>query len=244
MGHNYRVHLAGFKWGRNCRVHTLRLTGLVVQLLGTMAVKAAALLSSLFLSFLRSFSFLFHSISTIRICLYLFFFLHSVFVAGFSRLVVVCWGCCTTFCPRMLISVFLKRGETLNLGVLLMSISQAWPQPLQPPPTCIYTQQSWEAPAQQELDMKTERREAMLCSQLSQMLYDEYAMKVCQKPGDHCHRLKFPFSFCTKPNSSKQRTWWHRLVLHYWRCVVVILILLRGEVAFTFEQNQDSDSII
>lgn len=34
----------------------------------------------------------------------------SLFVAGFSRLVVVCWGCCTTFCPRMLLSVF-WRGE-------------------------------------------------------------------------------------------------------------------------------------
>lgn len=67
------------------------------------------------------FSFYFSSISLFSFFSHFFFFVYfcslpshsvilsffsSLFVAGFSRLVVVCWGCCTTFCQRMLLSVF------------------------------------------------------------------------------------------------------------------------------------------
>lgn len=48
------------------------------------------------------------------ILLSLCFFL---FVAGFLRLVVVCWGCCTTLCLRMLLSVFWRREKPWISGL-------------------------------------------------------------------------------------------------------------------------------
>lgn len=129
---------------------------------------ATALLSFFFfLRFFPLFSFtpfLLHSesVSSLPLSFFLYLFVLSwtlplssvsplsLFVAGFSRLAVVCWGCCTTFCPRMPLSVFWRREKPWISG-----FSPAKHKPGMTP-TCIYTQsvciqQSWDAPLQQEV---------------------------------------------------------------------------------------------
>lgn len=117
-------------------------------------------------------------------------FFSSLFVAGFSRLVVVCWGCCTTFCQRMLLSVFWRREKPWISG-----LSPAKHKPGMTPTYtvyihtfCVYTAElrcSFAARSENEFKreglLKKKTREERLCfsSHHPQMFSSKYAMKVC-----------------------------------------------------------------
>lgn len=157
--------LAGFEGGHNYRVHPFNWLALLFSCSGRASCSPPLLLLLLKI-FFHSFLSL-HFSSTLNLCLLsLSFFLYlfvlswtlplssvsplSLFVAGFSRLAVVCWGCCTTFCPRMPLSVFWRQEKPWISG-----FSPAKHKPGMTP-TCIYTQsvciqQSWDAPLQQEV---------------------------------------------------------------------------------------------
>lgn len=74
-----------------------------------------------------------------------FFFLSLCWLASLG-LSVVCWGCCTTSCQRMLLSVF-WRGEKAWISGLSppLSINQAWP-----PHLCIHTRAKRSLPAKKK----------------------------------------------------------------------------------------------
>lgn len=175
---------------------------------------AAAFLSSLFLFFLTLFFFpplktlILVSLPSFLWFCHLFLFpgssvyfllpLLSLVVAGFSRLLVVCWGCCTTFCPRMLLSVFWRREKPWVSG-----LSRAKHKPGMAP-TCIYTRtvynlQSWGAPSQQEEEIKSDGTawwKAVLMLPPPSDVFKANTQWKCvrntssHKTGDTCHCLK------------------------------------------------------
>lgn len=117
---------------------------------------------SIYLSSLFSGSFVYSLSLPLSLCPSL-----SLWLAGFSRLVVVCWGCCTTLCMRMLLSVFWRREKPWISG-----LSPAKHKPGMTPTyiytRTVYTQQrcSFAARSENEFNweslLKNERREAVL----------------------------------------------------------------------------------
>lgn len=132
--------------------------------------------------------FLFHS-SSLNLPLFYFSFSLCLFVslslllsvslwlAGFSRLVVVCWGCCTTFCPRMPLSVFWRREKPWISGLSLpLSINQAWPLHIYLYTCCLNTAEmlfrskKWKWTQLGELVEKREKRGCAFAPTAPQML--------------------------------------------------------------------------
>lgn len=152
---------------------------------------------SFFILFLFHFSFLFF---LSFFFLYIFVLFRAILLSSVSSLLSL-WlaspglllsaGAAALLFVRECCWVSFEEGRNPeSLGSLPLSINQAWPPLILYIYThSVYTQQSWDAPSQQEVKMnsngracwKKKTREERLCfsSHHPQMFSSKYAMKVC-----------------------------------------------------------------